>query len=207
MEAIEAAGYRPGEDVFLALDVAASEFYSDGAYVFKKSDGSKRSPEEMVDFYRGLIERYPIVSIEDGCSEDDWEGWGLLTRELGGKIQLVGDDIFVTNLEILKQGVERRVANSILIKLNQIGTLTETLETVEYAQAHEYPCVISHRSGETENTFIADLSVALNTGQIKTGSLSRSERVAKYNRLLEIEERLGDRGRYAGRDAFAKYLS
>jgi len=206
MEAIEAAGYRPGTDIFLALDVAASEFYENGEYVFKKSDGTRRSAEEMIDFYRDLLDRYPILSIEDGCSEDDWEGWRRLTGTLGGRIQLVGDDNFVTNLEILKRGVEQGVANAILIKLNQIGTLTETLETVRYAHAHNYPCVISHRSGETASTFIADLSVAMNTGQIKTGSLSRSERVAKYNRLMEIEEILGDRGRYAGREAFGRYL-
>lgn len=206
LEAIEAAGYRPGSDIFLALDVAASEFYENGEYVFKKSDGSRRDAEGMTEFYRGLLDRYPIISIEDGCSEDDWDGWQHLTEALGDRIQLVGDDIFVTNLGILKQGVERKVANSILIKLNQIGTLTETLETVAYAHANHYPCVISHRSGETASTFIADLSVALNTGQIKTGSVSRSERVAKYNRLMEIEDILGDLGRYAGRDAFAKYL-
>ncbi len=207
LESIEDAGYKPGKDIHLALDAAASEFYSDNIYVFKKSDGSKRSSIEMVEFYQNLVENYPIISIEDGFAEDDWEGWKLMTDALGDKIQIVGDDIFVTNLERFKKGVSQGIGNSILIKLNQIGTLSETIETVRFAHKNGYSAVISHRSGETEDTFIADLSVALNTGQIKTGSLSRSERVAKYNRLLEIEEDLKDRGKYAGTQAFMKYIS
>jgi enolase len=161
----------------------------------------------MIDFYQSLVANYPIISIEDGFSEDDWDGWKTMTATLGEKIQLVGDDIFVTNPHILRQGVEQGIANAILIKLNQIGTLSETIQTIRFAQNHNYPCVISHRSGETSDTFIADLSVALNTGQIKTGSVSRSERVAKYNRLLEIEYLLGDKGSYAGIQAFSKYLA
>jgi len=207
LESIEDAGYKPGKDIHLALDAAASEFFSDDKYVFKKSDGSKRSSVEMVEFYQNLVENYPIISIEDGFAEDDWEGWKLMTDALGDKIQIVGDDIFVTNLERFKKGVSQGIGNSILIKLNQIGTLSETTETVRFAHKNGYLAVISHRSGETEDTFIADLSVALNTGQIKTGSLSRSERVAKYNRLLEIEENLKDRGTYAGTQAFMKYIS
>jgi len=207
LESIEDAGYKPGKDIHLALDAAASEFYSDDNYVFKKSDGSKRSSVEMVEFYQNLVENYPIISIEDGFAEDDWEGWKLMTDALGDKIQIVGDDIFVTNLERFKKGVNQGIGNSILIKLNQIGTLSETTETVRFAHKNGYSAVISHRSGETEDTFIADLSVALNTGQIKTGSLSRSERVAKYNRLLEIEEDLKNRGNYAGTQAFMKYIS
>lgn len=207
LEGIEKAGYVPGQDIYLALDVAASEFYLEGQYVFKKSDGSTKSIDQMIDFYQSLVSNYPIISIEDGFSEDDWEGWKTMTATLGEKIQLVGDDIFVTNPHILRQGVEQGIANAILIKLNQIGTLSETIETIRFAQSHNYPCVISHRSGETSDTFIADLSVALNTGQIKTGSVSRSERVAKYNRLLEIEDLLGDKGSYAGIQAFSKYLA
>jgi enolase len=207
LESIENAGYKAGKDIHLALDAAASEFYSEDKYVFKKSDGSKRSSVEMVEFYQNLVENYPIISIEDGFAEDDWEGWKLMTDALGDKIQIVGDDIFVTNLERFKKGVNQGIGNSILIKLNQIGTLSETTETVRFAHKNGYSAVISHRSGETEDTFIADLSVALNTGQIKTGSLSRSERVAKYNRLLEIEEDLKDRGSYAGTLAFMKYIS
>lgn len=206
MESIQSAGYSPGRDIYLALDVAASEFYEDGRYVFKKSDGSSRTTGEMIDFLCRLADQYPIISIEDGCSEDDWEGWKAMTHELGKKIQLVGDDVFVTNLEILTQGIRDGAGNAILIKLNQIGTLTETMDTIKYAQRHNFPCVISHRSGETCDTFIADLTVAMNTGQIKTGSVSRSERVAKYNRLLEIEDILGSKGRYAGKQAFAEYL-
>jgi len=204
MESIQNAGYAPGKDIFLALDVAASEFFTDNTYVFKKSDGSKKSTQEMIDFYADLIEKYPIVSIEDGFAEDDWDSWKTMTDAFGKKIQLVGDDIFVTNLKRFQRGVEQGITNSILIKLNQIGTLTETIQTVRYAQENGYTTVISHRSGETEDTFIADLSVALNAGQIKTGSLSRSERVAKYNRLLEIEEELGDRGSYAGVHVYTK---
>lgn len=207
LESIQKAGYRPGEDIFLALDMAASEFFTDKKYFFKKSDGSKRSSDEMINFYESLVQKYPIISIEDGFAEDDWEGWNLMTEVLGHRIQIVGDDIFVTNLERFKKGVERKIGNSILIKLNQIGTLSETIETIRYAHEKEYSTVISHRSGETEDTFIADLSVAVDSGQIKTGSLSRSERVAKYNRLLEIEEELKDKGSYAGSQVFARYVS
>jgi enolase len=207
LQSIESASYKPGEDIYLALDAAASEFYSDDKYIFKKSDGSERSCAEMVEFYQHLVEKYPIISIEDGFAEDDWEGWKLMTDALGDKIQIVGDDIFVTNLERFTRGIQQGIGNSILIKLNQIGTLSETIETVKFAHKNRYSAVISHRSGETEDTFIADLSVALNTGQIKTGSLSRSERVAKYNRLLEIEEELKDKGSYAGTQAFMKYIS
>lgn len=206
LRSIANAGYQPGNDIFLALDVAASEFYSDDTYVFKKSDGSVRTPEQMIEFYLSLVEDYPIISIEDGCAEDDWDGWRLLTTALGKQIQIVGDDIFVTNRKILEKGIEEGVANSILIKLNQIGTLSETIDTINFAQKNSYPCIISHRSGETSDTFIADLSVGMNTGQIKTGSLSRSERVAKYNRLMEIEKALGRKGRYAGKQAFSRYL-
>jgi enolase len=174
LESIQKAGYNPGTDIFLALDVAASEFYTEEKYFFKKSDGSKKSPDEMISFYESLVEEYPIISIEDGFAEDDWEGWNLMTEALGHRIQIVGDDIFVTNLERFKKGVERKIGNSILVKLNQIGTLSETIETIRYAHEKEYSTVISHRSGETEDTFIADLSVAVDSGQIKTGSLSRS---------------------------------
>jgi len=207
LESIQKAGYRPGEDIFLAIDVAASEFFTDKKYFFKKSDGSKRSSDEMVNFYESLVQKYPIISIEDGFAEDDWEGWKLMTEVLGRRIQIVGDDIFVTNMERFKKGVEKKIGNSILIKLNQIGTLSETIETIRYAHEKEYSTVISHRSGETEDTFIADLSVAVDSGQIKTGSLSRSERVAKYNRLLEIEEELKDKGTYAGSQVFARFAS
>ncbi len=207
MESIVQAGFQPGRDIYLALDPAASAFFEDSVYVFKKSDGSRRSSEEMVQFYEKLVQNYPILSIEDGLAEDDWPGWVSLTRRLGDKIQVVGDDIFVTNLERFKEGIRQGIANSILIKLNQIGTLTETIEVVNHAHRQGYSTVLSHRSGETEDTFIADLSVALNCGQIKTGSLSRSERIAKYNRLLEIEAELGDRGSFAGKKAFARFLS
>lgn len=206
LESIQKAGYKSRKDIFLALDVAASEFYVDKKYIFKKSDGSKKTIDQMIDFYKSLLDNYPIISIEDGLAEDDWGGWKILTDELGHRIQLVGDDIFVTNMERLKTGIKKGIGNSILIKLNQIGTLTETIETVKYAHEKGYSTVISHRSGETEDTFIADLSVALNAGQLKTGSLSRSERVAKYNRLLEIEEELEDKGSYAGTQAFSKYI-
>ena len=206
VESIAQAGYRPGKDIWLALDCAASEFYGDGRYVFKKSDGASRTPAEMIAFYEGLMAKYPIVSIEDGLAEDDWDGWTLMTETLGRKIQIVGDDIFVTTLSRLKEGIERRAANSILIKLNRIGSLTETIEAVEYAHAHDFTTVISHRSGETENTFIADLAVALDAGQIKTGSVCRSERVAKYNRLMEIEEELGPKAVYAGTGAFSRFI-
>lgn len=207
IESMQDAGYKPGQDIYLALDVAASEFFSDERYIFKKSDGSERSSSEMTEFYQSLLDKFPIISIEDGFAEDDWEGWKQMTDVLGEKIQIVGDDIFVTNMERFKKGVNQGIGNSILIKLNQIGTLSETIEAVKYAHKNGYSAVISHRSGETEDTFIADLSVALNTGQIKTGSLSRSERVAKYNRLLEIEDELKDKGIYAGTQVFAKYIS
>jgi enolase len=207
LESIQKAGHVPGKDVFLALDVAASEFYMDGKYVFKKSDGAQKTGDQMIAFYNNLVERYPIISIEDGFDEDDWEGWKILTDELGKKIQIVGDDIFVTNMDRFKKGVKNGIGNSILIKLNQIGTLTETINTIKYAQEKGYTAVISHRSGETEDTFIADLSVACDAGQIKTGSLSRSERVAKYNRLMEIEDELGARGCYAGAQPFSRFIS
>lgn len=196
VEAIEKAKYKPGEQIALALDPAASEFYEDGKYRFKKSGGDVKSSEEMVELYSKWAEKYPIVSIEDGLAEDDWGGWELLTRVLGQKIQIVGDDIFVTNPELIKKGIERGVSNAVLIKLNQIGTVTETLEAIKVAREADYRAVISHRSGETEDTFIADLAVAVNAGQIKTGSLCRSERIAKYNRLLQVEEELGKRARF-----------
>ncbi|MDB9424034.1 phosphopyruvate hydratase [Microcystis aeruginosa CS-564/01] len=194
IESIERAGYKPGSQVALAMDVAASEFYKDGQYIY---DGSAHSPAEMVDFLASLVDRYPIVSIEDGLHEEDWDNWKLLTDKLGARIQLVGDDLMVTNPIRLQKAIDLGIANSILIKLNQIGSLTETLQTIALATRHGYRSVISHRSGETEDTTIADLAVATNAGQIKTGSLSRSERVAKYNRLLRIEEELGDRAVYA----------
>lgn len=207
LESIHQAGYSSGTDIWLALDVAASEFYEDNCYVFNKSDGSRKDTGQMLDFYQALVKDYPIISIEDGFAEDDWDGWKALTEAMGHKIQLVGDDIFVTNIERFQEGINKDIANSILIKLNQIGTLTETIATIKLAQEKGYSTVISHRSGETEDTFIADLSVASDAGQIKTGSLSRSERVAKYNRLLEIEEDLGHKGVYVGRTAYSKYLS
>jgi enolase len=198
VEAIDKAGYRPGKDVFIALDPAASEFFEDGKYVFKKSSGEARTSAEMVDFYSRLIKKYPIISIEDGLAEDDWDGWKLMTDKLGGKIQLVGDDLFVTNPERLRKGIEMGVTNSILIKLNQIGTVSETVETIKMAQTHGFTAVVSHRSGETEDTFIADLAVGLSTGQIKSGSVCRSERIAKYNQLMRIEEQLGASAVYKG---------
>jgi enolase len=193
VQAADKAGYRPGREVVLALDAAASEFYdkAKGEYVFKKGDGSRRSAAALTDYYRDLASRYPIVSLEDGLAEGDWDGWVHLTANLGQKLQLVGDDIFVTNVRFLQQGIDRAAANAILIKLNQIGTVTETLETIDLARRHGYRAIISHRSGETEDTFIADLAVATGVGQIKTGSVSRSERIAKYNRLLFIEQELG----------------
>ena len=191
LEAIEKAGYTPGKDVLLALDTAASEFYEDGLYHFKKSDGSKKTSDEMVEFYKSWVDKYPIVSIEDGLDENDWDGWKKLTDALASKIQLVGDDIFVTNTNILKEGIEKGIANSILIKVNQIGTLTETLDAIEMAKKAGYTAIVSHRSGETEDTTIADIAVATNAGQIKTGSASRTDRIAKYNQLLRIEEELG----------------
>ncbi len=204
LAAIERAGYQPGRQIALALDPAASEFFEDGQYVFRKSDGSRRPSAEMVAFYRDWTERYPIVSIEDGLAEDDWEGWDVLTRQIGKQVQLVGDDLFVTNPQRLQRGIDAGIANSILIKLNQIGTLTETLETIERARQAGYTTVISHRSGETEDATIADLAVAVNAGQIKTGSACRGERTAKYNQLLRIEETLGRRAVYPGRSAFAR---
>lgn len=206
LESIQAAGYSAGQDIYLALDVAASELYEEKNYVFRKSDGSKRDSAGMIEFYKSIAARYPVISIEDGLAEDDWSGWRTLTKEMGERIQLVGDDIFVTNPARLKEGIKKGVANAILVKLNQIGTLTETIQTVRFAQRRGYATVISHRSGETEDTFIADLSVALGTGQIKTGSVSRSERVAKYNRLLGIEEELKENGAYSGKQVFARYL-
>ena len=197
-EAILQAGYKPGEQISIALDPAASELYKDGKYVFKKSDKSAKSSEEMVRYWAKWAKDYPIVSIEDGLAEDDWDGWAMLTKELGGKIQLVGDDLFVTNVERLQTGIDKGIANSILIKVNQIGTVSETLDAIDLARRSAYTSVISHRSGESEDTFIADLAVATGAGQIKTGSASRTDRVAKYNQLLRIEELLGDGARFLG---------
>jgi len=202
LESINNAGYKPGADCLLALDPAASEFYDGGAYVFKKSDKRKLTSEAMVDYWKGWCDQYPIISIEDGMAENDWDGWKLLTDQLGNRIQLVGDDLFVTNTTFLQKGIDLGVANSILIKVNQIGTLTETLDCIELAQRNKRTAVISHRSGETEDPFIADLAVATNAGQIKTGSLSRTDRIAKYNQLLRIEEDLRDASRYPGKKAF-----
>ena len=202
LEAVTAAGYNAGVNVMLALDPAASEFYDGKNYVFKKSDGRKLSSAEMVAYWKGWAEQYPIISIEDGMAENDWEGWKLMTDEMGERVQLVGDDLFVTNVDYLRRGIELGVANSILIKVNQIGTLTETLDAIELARTHRRTAVISHRSGETEDTFIADLAVATNAGQIKTGSLSRTDRIAKYNQLLRIEEDLRDAARFPGLSAF-----
>ncbi len=201
VEAIQKAGYTPGEQVAIALDPAASELWKDGKYDFWKS-GFQKSPEEMVEFWAGLVDKYPIVSLEDGMAEQDWDGWKLLTERLGGRIQLVGDDIFVTNTRIFREGIEKGIANSILIKVNQIGTLTETLAAIEMAERAAYTAVVSHRSGETEDVTIADIAVATNAGQIKTGAPSRTDRVAKYNQLLRIEEELGDTAVYPGREAF-----
>ncbi len=200
LKAIEKAGYKAGEDVYLALDAAASEFYDKDkkAYIFKKSDGSVMTSEQMADYWMNWVEKYPIISIEDGMDENDWEGWRILTEKAAGKVQLVGDDLFVTNVEKLKKGIDEGIANSILIKLNQIGTLSETLDAIEMAKCAGYTNVISHRSGETEDTTIADLAVAINAGQIKTGSASRTDRVCKYNRLLKIEEELGCDAKFMG---------
>jgi enolase len=202
LEAIEKAGYRPGEDVMLALDPAASEFYDDGHYVFHKSTGQRRSSAEMVGFWSDWVKRYPIISIEDGMDQSDWDGWTTLTAAIGDRVQLVGDDLFVTNTEFLRRGIESGAGNAILIKVNQIGTLTETLQAIDLARRHGYRFIISHRSGETEDTFIADLAVATRAGQIKTGSASRTDRVAKYNQLLRIAEDLGSAAEYPGRGAF-----
>jgi len=202
LTAIEKAGYKPGEDIFIALDPAASEFFieKEKMYHFKKSNGDKLSPSQMVDYWANWTNKYPIISIEDGLAEDDWEGWKLISDKIGKKIQLVGDDLFVTNVNRLQQGIDKNVANSILVKVNQIGTLSETINAVQLAHNNSYTSVMSHRSGETEDTTIADLAVALNCGQIKTGSASRSDRIAKYNQLLRIEEQLGDSARFLGKD-------
>ncbi len=206
LEAIAAAGYKPGEQVSIALDPAASEFYDTASkkYIFKKSDKSARSSEQMAEFWANWVRRYPIVSIEDGFAENDWEGWKQFTNQAGGKLQLVGDDIFVTNPKIFARGISERVGNAILIKLNQIGSVTETIEAVEMARKAKYAAVISHRSGETEDSFIADFAVAMGTGQIKTGSASRTDRIAKYNQLLRIEEELGSAAQFPGRSALAR---
>jgi enolase len=198
LEAIDKAGYKAGEEIAIALDPAASEFFQDGKYVFKKSDKSAKSSEEMVRWWAKWVKDYPIVSIEDGLAENDWDGWQNLTKELGGKIQLVGDDIFVTNIQFLQEGIDKEVANSILIKVNQIGTVSETLDAIDLARRNGYTSVISHRSGETEDSFIADLAVGTGAGQIKTGSASRTDRIAKYNQLLRIEEELGGTARFLG---------
>ena len=203
LEAISNAGYVAGKDIFLGLDVASSEFYKDGLYHLE-SEGKKFTSEEFVDYLAAWVDKYPIISIEDGLAEGDWHGWGIMTDKLGNKIQIVGDDLFVTNPAILKKGIEAKVANSILIKVNQIGSLTETLEAIDMAHAAGYTTVMSHRSGETEDSTIADLAVATRSGQIKTGSLSRSDRIAKYNRLLKIEAELGDKATYAGKSAFKR---
>ena len=204
LEAIHQAGYKPGEQISIGLDPAASEFYDaeTGKYVFKKSDKSERTSDEMVKFWAKWVEQYPIISLEDGMAENDWDGWHTLTQALGSKIQLVGDDVFVTNTELLAKGIEKGIANSILIKVNQIGTVSETLEAMQMASSAHYTNVVSHRSGETEDTFIADLAVATRAGQIKTGSASRTDRIAKYNQLLRIEEELGGDAKFAGRKAF-----
>lgn len=200
-QAVEKAGYKLGEQIYFALDVAASEFFNKdkNAYIFKKGDGSVKSDDEIIEYYQGLCSRFPIISIEDGCAENDWDGWKKLTDALGATTQLVGDDLFVTNVSFLRRGIEQGVANSILVKVNQIGSLTETLDAVELAKENRYTAVISHRSGETEDTTIADIAVATNAGQIKTGSLCRTDRVAKYNQLLRIEEELGDNAQYGGK--------
>jgi enolase len=202
VEAIRKAGYTPGKDIALALDVAASEFHKDGAYQF---EGKSRSAAEMIDYYAELVAAYPLVSIEDPLNEEDWDGWKAITDKLGDKVQLVGDDLFVTNPERLGRGIDNGVANALLVKVNQIGSLTETLDAVELAQRNGYRCMMSHRSGETEDVTIADLAVATNCGQIKTGAPARSERVAKYNQLLRIEEILDDAAQYAGRSAFPRF--
>jgi enolase len=201
LQATKDAGYKAGKQIFLALDVASSEFYDakSGQYVFKKSTGQKLTGEELVEFYAKLTSNYPVISIEDGCAENDWKSWKILTDKLGDKVQLVGDDLFVTNVKFLRKGIDQGVGNSILVKVNQIGSLTETLDAVELAQENGYTAVISHRSGETEDATIADIAVATNAGQIKTGSLSRTDRVAKYNQLLRIEQLLGGNAVYGGK--------
>jgi len=202
MEAVEKAGYHPGGDILLALDVASSELFKDGKYVLENEKTPQKTAEQLIDFYEDLVNRYPIISIEDGMAENDWDGWKRLTDRLGGRVQLVGDDLFVTNARTLQQGIDQGVANSILIKLNQIGTLTETLDAIETAKRAGYTAVVSHRSGETEDTTLADLAVAVNAGQIKTGSLCRTDRVCKYNQLLRIEDELGTTSRFRGKDVF-----
>jgi enolase len=202
MKAIESAGYKPGEDIFIALDAASSEFYKDGAYELAAEEKPRKTAAELAEFYEGWASRYPLISLEDGMAEGDWDGWKHITEKLGDKVQLVGDDLFVTNTKILKEGIDKGIANSILIKINQIGTLTETFEAIEMAKRAGYTAVISHRSGETEDSTISDIAVGLNAGQIKTGSLSRSDRMAKYNQLLRIEEDLGEVAVYPGRAAF-----
>jgi enolase len=202
IQAIEAASYKPGQDIFIALDAAATEFFKEGAYQLEAEKQPKKSADELISFYESWASRYPLISLEDGMDEADWDGWKALTERLGNKIQIVGDDLFVTNTKILAEGIAKGVANSILIKLNQIGTVTETMEAINMAFKAGYTAVVSHRSGETEDTTIADLAVAAGTGQIKTGSLSRTDRVAKYNQLLRIEEELGEAARYAGLTAF-----
>jgi enolase len=206
MSAIDAAGFKAGKDIYVGLDVASSEMWKNGKYEFYKSHQPSNTPEQMVKLYEKLVKSYPIISIEDGMAENDWNGWKLLTEALGKKVQLVGDDLFVTNTEILQQGIDKNIGNSILIKVNQIGTLTETLNAIELAKTHSYTCVISHRSGETEDTTISDIAVSTNAGQIKTGSLSRTDRVAKYNRLLRIEEELGKSAVYPGLKAFYSFV-
>jgi enolase len=205
LSAIQKAGYKPGEDIAINIDPAASEFFEDGKYVFRKSDRQTRTSEEMIAIWTDWMKRYPVFSLEDGLAEDDWNGWEQLTKQLGEKVQLVADDIFVTNPEIFQRGVDRGIANSILIKLNQIGTVTETLRCIEMARKNGYTAVVSHRSGETDDTTIADFTVATGVGQIKTGSVCRGERIAKYNRLLEIEKELGSNARYAGREAYPRW--
>lgn len=206
MQAIEKAGYKPGEDIMLALDVASSEFYGDGKYNLE-SEGKKYTNSEFIQLIKSWTQSYPIVSVEDALDENDWDGWSELTEELGDKVQLVGDDLFVTNPEIFKKGIDKKIANAILIKLNQIGTLTETIEAMDLAKVNKYNSVVSHRSGETEDTFIADLAVAYSVGQIKTGSLSRSDRVAKYNQLIRIEEELGEKSHYPGNTIFKNIIN
>ena len=205
LSAIQTAGYQPGKDIAINLDPAASEFYEDGHYVFHKSDKSRKSSDEMIALWSDWLKKYPILSIEDGLAEDNWAGWKKLTSKADGQVQLVGDDIFVTNSEIFAKGIKEGIANSILIKLNQIGTVTETLRCIEMAKQNNYTCVVSHRSGETDDTTIADFTVATGVGQLKTGSACRGERIAKYNRLLEIEKELGRSAKYAGRTAYAKW--
>jgi enolase len=202
IEAIKKAGYHPGKDIFIALDAASASFYENGKYVLEAEAQKEKNNQQMIDFYAGLVEKYPIISIEDGLDENDWDGWKQLTDRLGKKVQLVGDDLFVTNTKRLKTGIEKGIANSILIKVNQIGTLTETLEAIEMAKTAGYTAIVSHRSGETEDTTIADIAVATNAGQIKTGSASRTDRIAKYNQLLRIEEELGSSARYLGKEVF-----